>query len=242
MTNLLTWGTGRIRPAINLLAFVMSLLVVLILPACTTTTGTRLSASQGDLQKIKKLGTVVKSEQAFSVRVAREKMSNTGVVFGGLLGAGIEAGIRSAADSKQEDELKPVLADFDPTRLLAEQLTNALRAQPAFRTADTANTSDPSVLKPEGFDSLLEVTLKEWGLRVCSTSDNTENVQAGYSIHGQLLLLDSSSPIWERFEVYLDGECYPVEVFRYRDGLLRTALSGAAEGLARRVVNDLVFP
>jgi hypothetical protein len=98
------------------------------------------------------------------------------------------------------------------------------------------------VLRREGFDSLLEVTLKEWGLQVCSTSDDTENVQAGFSVHGRLLLLDIGSPIWERSEVYLDGECHPVEAFRSRDGLLRTALSRAAERLARRIVNDLMFP
>lgn len=242
MTTLLASGAVRVRPAVALHPLVILLLVVLLLSACTTTSGTRLSASQGDLAKIKKLGTVVKSEEGFSVRQAREKMTGTGIFLASVVGLAIEAGLRSASDSKEEETLKPVIGNFDPTRLLAEHLTNALRAQPEFRTADTATTSDPSVLRREGFDALLEVTVKEWGLRVCSTSDDTENVQAGFSVHGRLLHLDIGSPIWERSEVYLDGECHPVEAFRSRDGLLRTALSRAAERLARRIVNDLMFP
>lgn len=222
-------------------AFVTGLLTTLALSACTATTGTRRSASAAELGRIKKLGTEVKTEEAFSVRRARERLTNTGALIGGLVGLSIEAGVRTANDAKVEEALRPALGDFDAARILSDRINAALRAQPAFGNADTA-PAETETRRRGGFDAILTVTLKQWGLRVCTTSDPTDDLQAGFNVEGRLLLSDSGSPIWERTEIYLDGQCYSEDAFRTQQGLLTVALSRAADGLARRLVNDLVFP
>jgi hypothetical protein len=219
--------------------------IVLLAPsalaACTTTTGTRLSPSQSDISKIKRLGMLVRADEAFSVRRAREKLTNTGAAVGGLLGAAIEAGVRTSADTRDEESLKPITNSLDPSQLLGGPLKTTLTTT-AFPTVSAVSSVERAALRGEGLDAVLDVTLKEWGLRVCTTSDHTDDVQAAYRVHGRLVLADSGSMIWERHELFLDGTCRPISAFRTQEGLLSTTMSQAATELARRIVNELLYP
>ena len=94
--------------------FLMSFLFIgVLVSSCTPTTGTRIPLSQAGLAKIKRIGILVKDEGGFSVRVSREKMTGTGAILFGLVGAGVEAGARSSADQRREKECKPIISHFD---------------------------------------------------------------------------------------------------------------------------------
>lgn len=217
----------------------MSLLFIgLVLFSCTPTTGTRIPLSQAGLAKIKRISILVKDEGSFSVRVSREKMTGTGAILFGLVGAGVEAGARSSADQRREKEFKPIISHFDPKKLMEERLHHYMQLTKVFTTID----EDPNVLGGKKLDGFLEVTLREWGLRLCAGSGQSKRVQVGLDVHGKMLSLEDRSTVWERNELYLDGECYSLEDFRYREGLLESVLTRAIDNLSGKIVNEICFP
>lgn len=218
------------------------LIVAIALTACTTTTGTRVSPTAPQLSLVKRLGTTVRTEETFSVRRDRDRMTATGAALGGLLGAAIEAGARASSDGKYEETLTPALGGLDVARVMSDRMVAALRATPTFASAERVETGDLAALRSAGFDGVLEVALAQWGLRLCTTSYHTDDLQAGYRAHGRLRLVTTGAVIWERHELFLDGECRPADAFRMEAGALPAALTRAADGLARRIVNDLLFP
>lgn len=218
------------------------LLIGFLLSSCTPTTGTRVSLSQSDLAKIKRIGILVKEEESFSVRLSREEATNVGAAVLGLVGAGIEAGIRSSADTKIEEELKPILGNYDPKKLMQEKLYHYIEATRVFSPVTGIDVEDQNLVKGTGLDGLLEVTLKQWGLRLCLGPRPGEQVQVGLSVHGKMYELERGNTVWERNELYLDGKCYPLGDFRSRGSLLKDAISRSIDTLSGRIVNYIVFP
>jgi len=224
------------RPDIKLLPF-----LVLFLYSCMATTGTTTSLSQTKLQEIKELGIVTTTNEEFSVRLSRHEKTNIGGALFGLVGAMVEAGTRSYADGKRETELSRYLDNYDVAKVLSERLYTHMESAKAFNVVKDVNTEVSKDLKGMGIDSALKVTVNEWGLRLCPDA-LAEQVQAIYNIHGKLLRLDDESVVWEHNELYLDGECRPFADFRSTQGLLQTVLSRAADSVAARIANDILFP
>ena len=218
------------------------LCLALALAACTATTGTKVPTGEYQLSKITKIGISAKKEEEFSLRISREQMTNTGGILGGLVGLGIEAGIRSSSDSKLEDALKLLVGDFDPTQVLTEKLSNRMQAASAFKEVLTIKSQDERSLRENALDGLLEVTLMQWGLRLCSASTSGEQVEVALTVHGKVILLGNGNTVWERDEVYRDGMYHPVSKFQVQDGYIKQALSAAIDNLAGKIVNDILFP
>lgn len=218
------------------------LLIGILLSSCTPTTGTRIHLAQTNLAKIKRIGILVKKEETFSVRLSREKMTNVGAAFFGLIGAAIEAGAAASADAKLEEELKPIVGDYDPEKLMDERLHHYLKLAQVFDTVVTVDVEDHEAQKEQGLDGVLEITLKEWGVRLCLDVASREQVQGGVNMQGRMLLVEDGSAVWEHDELYLDGECHRVEDFRSREGLLKDALSRTIDNLSGKIVNEILFP
>ncbi|MFQ5542039.1 MAG: hypothetical protein ACE5E2_04350 [Candidatus Binatia bacterium] len=231
---------SQIRGAVE--SWAVFLLIGLLLSSCTATTGTRIPLSQPNLTKIKTIGIIVKKEEEFSVRLSREKMTGTGAILFGLIGAGIEAATRASADEKLEEKLKPIVGDYDPTKLMDERLHLYLQSAKVFSTVVSIDVEDRDVLKGKALDAFLEVMLKQWGLRLCLSPGSGEQVQVGLNVHGRMFLLQDGSTVWERDELYLDGECHAVGDFRSREGLLKDVLARAIDNLSGRIVNNILFP
>lgn len=223
-------------------SWVFFLLIGLLVSACTPTTGTHILLNQSNLTKIKTIGIIVKKEEDFSVRLSREKTTATGAVLFGLIGAAVEAGARSSADIQREEKFKPLVGDYDPQKLMDERLHHYLQLAKVFNTVISIDDPDHKVLKGKELDGILEVTLKEWGLRLCLNPGSQEQVQVGVSVHGRMFLLEDGSSVWERDELYLNGECHPVENFRSHEGLLKDGLSRTIDNLSGKIVNEIRFP
>ena len=127
---------------------------------------------------------------------------------------------------------------FDPKKQMEERLHHYMQIANVFTTID----EDTNALEGEKLDAVLEVTLKEWGLRLCTGSGSSKQVQVGLDVHGKMLSLEDHSTVWERNELYLDGECYSLEDFRYREGLLESVLTRAIDNLSGKIVNEICFP
>ena len=215
--------------------------VGILLTACTTTTGTRSSASAADIAKLQRLAVVVRGTAQFSVQRDRERMTTTGAVLGGLIGVAIESAARANSDTNLAQTMKPALEDFRALPVLRGRLRTALRATPTFKSADTTGVTHGPSLHMAGFDGMLDVEVLEWGLRLCTIS-GSDDLQVTYRAQARLTATATGTPMWERSELFADGECRPAEAWRTEAGLLRSVLTRAADRFAQRLVNDLLFP
>ena len=214
---------------------------------CTPMTGSRVVTSRTDIAKIKTIGITVKKDENFSVRLSREEFSATGLVAGqillglpgALLGTGIEAARRNSADLAIEEQFKPLLGNYDPQKEMGQKMLHHLQPTKQFTEVVIIDAQDDSSPRGRELDSLVEVTLREWGLRRCVGPE--QNVQIGLNINGKLLL-KSGSTIWERDELYLDGTCRPWGDFLSHEGLLKGALANAIENLSGKIANEILFP
>lgn len=218
---------------------VVYVVIVASLLSCSATTGTKTSLAPSELSKFRKAGILVESETPFSVRVARDKMTNTGAVLFGLIGAGVEAAYKASKDTGYEEEIHHLLGDFDSRKDSTTALQQSFIAGKVFQTVEIVQTDDARALKEQGFDTVLKETIEEWGLRLCS---GEENVQVGFDINAQLISLHNNTTVWERDELFMEGPCRPLSDFRTDKELLRTSLKRAVESLAGKIVNNIAFP
>ena len=130
---------------------------------------------------------------------------------------------------------------YDVKEVLQEKLMQYLRSADLFERVDPTGTEDRKELQKEGFDGVLKVTLKQWGLRICYPGPTSQNVQLGFNLHEKLLLQDGTV-IWEREELYLDSDCRHWEEFQATPKLLEQVLTRSTDDLGGRIVNEVRFP
>jgi hypothetical protein len=136
--------------------------------------------TQSEQSKIKKIAILVEADEEFSVSVSKEKpywSERIGRVDAGMGGIILiplaivasltEYGIRSHIDEKHEESLEAKLTHFQPEELMREKLKNYLELSNAGFIAEIPEVTSPSMLKAEGFDTILEVNLNELGLILC---------------------------------------------------------------------------
>jgi len=231
-----------LRNCLGLRAACSSFLLLFLLSSCTPTTGTKVLVDRSSLTKLQRLGITVTRDEDFSVRIAREQTTNIGAAFGGLLGAGIEAAARSSTDTQYTEPFKPVLSAYDPARLLTEGLLRNLQSEQVFPTVVHVPAEEKNAAQGKGLDGILEMTFKQWGLRLCRGPHTEEKVQVGFQVEGRIVAVAKGETVWERHELYLDGECRPLEELRSQEGLLVNVLSRAIDHLSGKMVNEIRFP
>lgn len=220
--------------------YLISLVQVLFLCSCTTTTGTKISHTQNTLSKINKIGIIVKKESNFSVNLSRDKMTNTSTCLFGLLGYAIEHSARANIDQNLANEFRPQIGIFNPEKRMEEKLLYYLQSAEVFRTVEIGGAEGHALLKKMQFDAVLKIMIKEWGLRLCVGADKKEQLQAGIDIHA--LLIEDGTAIWERDELYLDGDCYSLEELRSQKEIVENNLARTVDDLSARIVNEICFP
>lgn len=216
------------------------LLFISYASSCTSTTGTKIVHTRDALSRIDNLGIVVKSEEKFSVRLSRDKMTNTGISLFGLLGYAVEAGARTESDRKLQSELNPQIGDFNLETQMGYALLRYLQSSKLFKTIELVHTEDTAELNRKGIDSLLVVTVNDWGFRQCMDSERSEQIQVGIDAHA--VLKQKSTTIWERNDFYLDGKCYCLEELKAHEGILEQILTRSVDNLSANIVNEICFP
>ncbi|MCE7966587.1 MAG: hypothetical protein DYH04_14585 [Nitrospira sp. NTP2] len=205
--------------------------------SCVPTTGTKAALTSAERSTIKKAGILVESGGPFSVRIARDKMTNTGALLFGLVGAGVEAGYKASKDASYEEELTPFVQGFDVIKDSSMAFQENFLSTKLFSMSEIVRTRDE--LKERGFDALFTETIEEWGLRLCL---GVENVQVAFDIHAKLVLLSDNVTVWERDELFTHGPCRPLADFRNDRELLGVELKRATKVLAGRIANEIAFP
>ena len=224
--------------AVNLFGFF--LISTILLTACTPTTGTRIVLTQGELKKITSIGVAAKKDQEFSVLLSRQEGTATGAVLFGLVGAAVESAMRHSADTKIEEKFKPIVSDYDLEREFNLSLLQHLQASKFFASAVSVEAKNNPLYADEALDAVLEVTIREWGLRRC-VGPGAGLVQVGIAVLGRLLLVGDRRTLWERDELYLDGDCRLWHSFQSQPAL-KEHLSRTVDDLAGKIINEMLYP
>ncbi len=219
-----------------------SLTLLFLLSSCTSTTGTKVLVDRSSLTKLQRMGITIIKEEDFSVRIAQEQATNIGVAFGGLLGYGIETAARSNTDAQYAEQLKPVLGAYDPAKLITEELLRLFQREHVFLAIVSVPAEQRNAVRGQGLDGVLEISLKQWGLRLCRGPNTEQKVQAGLQVEGHITSVEKGERMWERQELYLDGDCRTLEELRSQEGLLIKVLSRAIDNLSGKMVNEIRFP
>jgi len=142
-----------------------------------------------------------------------------------------------AVEQQDEAILESKLIQFHPDELMSDRLKHYLESSNAGFTAEIPEVKSPSILKAKGFDTILEINLKEWGLISCGE----KAFVAGILLSGRMVSIDDNSTVWEREELHKDKKCYRLGALKTQPGLLADILSRAIQTLAENTVNEVLL-
>ena len=203
--------------------------------------------------KLQRLEISVTKGEEFSVSLARESelLPGGGPPMIGpmalfalpvLVAATAVAVTRAAADAKHAEQLKPLLAGYDPAGAFADALVKNLRSERGSPIVVRVSAHDGNAAQRSDVDGTLYVDLKQWGLRRCESVNIGEGLQAGFYIETRMVSASSGNTLWNRNEYYVDGQCRRAVDFRVEDGSLVKALTQAVDHLSGKMANEIRFP
>jgi hypothetical protein len=219
------------------------LLLGLVLSSCRHK---QIPLTEGSLAKTKRIGILVKTEGDFSVQASRDKMKTHFFeksrffrkTWKGPEWLYIENKVRAEIDQRTTDKVKPIADDFDPKAVMEERLNHYIKLANVFTTQD----EEGKPLEGRNLDAILEVTLRSWDLRSCTAHNSKGRVQAGLGVAGRMFSLEDRSTVWQFNEFFLDGECYSLEDFLYREGLLKAVFMRTLDNLSAKIVDEICSP
>jgi hypothetical protein len=147
----------------------------------------------------------------------------------GLIGMGIEAVARSVSDSNLADTYSGALKNFAAKDVLKGYLHTQLSQAKRAASSDDA-------------DAILTVEMGEWGLRPCLSGQNDEQMQVVTKVEWTLDSLPDKATVSSKEVTHIDQDCHSLEKLRDESGLLTDRLARALEGLADKVVNEVLYP
>ena len=158
-------------------------LLFFIISSCAPKTRTIDPLTKSEYSEINNIAIIVSVDQQFSVMLERAKgdayseyywmysSHDDDCFLCDLIAFVIIESIDSYHDKKSDEkvaeEISGKLEQFDPGKELSNKLKENLQSTGARFNVEIADNNSPSILISQGFDSILEVTLNEWGLELC---------------------------------------------------------------------------
>jgi len=164
------------------LTFILSIL--LILSSCAPKSRTITPLTESNRSNIKKIAIVVKADEELDASVGEPEGLALAAIVSGLvvvtwplfIGPWLipYALLEHSLEQRNEAILESTLIQFHPDELMSDRLKHYLESSNAGFTAEIPEVKSPSLLKTKGFDAILEVNLKEWGIVYCPTPKKTK--------------------------------------------------------------------
>jgi len=204
----------------NYLVKSFSLLLIIIsmvLGSCVPKSKTIDPLTKSEYSKINNIAVVISANEEFTVMVERVKQSGywgsscssaEGCVFeliAIVIIAVVDSYLDHRSDKKDAEMIQEKLEQFDATEKLSTKLRHNLKSSNTRFNVEIAETNFPGTLKANGFDSILEVNLIEWGFELCRKYPSNPEYSDYYKlleewriyerkIKGTKFLLYSSNP------------------------------------------------
>jgi hypothetical protein len=211
----------------------------LVSSCATSTPGTSIPHGAKSLRRIEHIKILVKTEEDFSIRISREHEIPGGALTIGLLGKAIESSIRTNIDNNFTKEMQPKLGEFNLKRVVYEKVASKLEEHHVFSSIEATEKPNDNP-KRHNNDGLFEITIKQWGLIVCTESH--DKVRPSFHIDAKIVSFETEENIFEHNRLYAHGKCYLQQDLLHREGLLATILVDAIDYMSTRIVDEIRFP
>lgn len=273
------------------LLIISFLSLVLLFNSCTVSSDTYDPLTYTERSNINKIAVLAKTEEEFDVNVFQTQETLDDLVAasaprfcrfgecyndyqitsgGGLLWLAVLAldmGVGYAnyrSDENIEDDLRPLLENYNPAKVLASKLIDQLDSTNMFGQAEISDTEDLALLKKNEFDAILEMKIEKWGLFICTDLVYWENweksckyeqleslstakkkcppidkVNAMIVTNDRMYLIRDNINVWEQRKFYFDNTCETLDNLRNQEGLLLELINNAIDRHVSETVNEL---
>jgi len=235
------------------------IIVALITASCAKSTRTLTPLTHSNRSNVKKIAIFVEADEELDASVGEtEGLGKVAAVVGTVVVFSLYAPgpllipiflLEHSQEQKNEGILESKLIQFHPDELMLDRLKHYFESSNAGFTAEIPEVKSPSMLKEKGFDTILEINLKEWGLNSCGEKEfldgkafaDEKAFAAGILLSGRMISIDNNSTVWEREELYKDKKCYRLVNLQTQPELLVDILSSAIQTLAENTVNEILY-
>ena len=257
--------------------------LVLVFSSCSKPYKTLDPLTQTERSRINKLAIVTNTEEEFDVKLfqAGELPGFEPYVYvppgGAALGGGIIALALLVAnlgmaysqyhsDENIEDDLSPLLVNFDPDRALARKMIKHLELTNMFDQLEISDTDNLALLEKNGADAVLEMNIEKWGLFICTDPAFWENWESNCKYESleslstakrvcppvdqvtvmlitsdRMFLVKDNINVWEQRKHYLDNRCETLDNLRNKEGLLVDFLNNAIDRYSSETANEIRY-
>lgn len=235
---------------IFLMLFFQSIFVLSLFSCATTnviTTGTKGQLTSENKNKIKRIGIVIKQEKDFNFTSEILNMSNASQWAPGLLGKVVrdaERQNRGEYDKEQAEALKPLHKQYDLSTNFQAKLSEYAMQAELFNDIVNINEDDIKNPKIKNIDAVLQVIVREWGLRRCT---DPEKHLKGYlelelDINAKIFSIDSfDNEIWSMDELYVSGKKYLIDEIYNNPIILKNLLDYGINELSKEIINKILY-
>ena len=126
-------------------------------------------------------------------------------------------------------------------RLLGNYFLDDLKKAGLFKRINSTGLSGPEnnkKLLDEGYDSLIELDIKELALR----KEYGDKLKICANVWGKMTDLKSGELVWNRQEVVMADDEYTIEAYKSNRGqILKESADQVFRKIARRLANDFIY-
>lgn len=191
---------------------------------------------------IRSLGIIVHKESEFTITYSADQEASLGaVIILGPLGAWAERASRISDDENTAEDIKPLLADFDPQLYMKQKLFEYFSKSSIAEKSLPIDTDKPTIISQENIDTILEVNIRYWGLRRCLDTENKNLLNVIFDTNSKLLSAGTGEVVWEYNKIFIDNNKYSLYDFRSNPGLLKKVMEQAARSCSQRIFNEIQY-
>lgn len=223
-----------------------SLISLSLLSSCATVP-TQTYLDKKELSKFNKAAVNVSTAE-LDVKYSRETgisaATGASFVFFGLLGFAVMAaeGVgKSSMDRDLAEEVKNNTNAIRFDNLLRDYFLDNMKKANIFKAighTDTADSKAYRKLLDDGYDSLIELDIKELALR----KDYADKLKVYADVWGRMIDLKKGEIVWNRQEVVINNDEYTIESYKTDGGkILKESVDQVFKKIATRLANDFIY-
>lgn len=231
---------GIVRRLVVILISVSFVSSCATVPEQTYVERSRISKLNRVAVKVSYAGLDVKQARETGISVA----TAASFVFFGLLGFAVmaaEGAGKSSVDRQVADDIKKNTEKIEFDGMLRDYFIDNLRKANVFKLVGKPDATAPhgyAGLRDDGYDSLVELDIKELALR----KDYTDKLKVYADVWGRMVDLQNGEVVWNRQEVVIDSDGQTIETYMADGGkLLKKSVDQGMKKIAARLTNDFVY-
>ena len=148
---------------------------------------------------------------------------------------------KSSADRELVQDVKSNTDAIHFDNILRDYFLDNLKKANVFKMVSCADFTDSKAHKKlldDGYDSLVELEIKELALR----KDYADKMKVYVDVRGRMIDLKKGEIVWDRQEVVINNDAHTIESYKSGGGkILKESVDLAFKKIAARLANDFIY-